>query len=155
MTEPVVPTLAPVFRVAATVGPVEDLGVTSAGHRRIVAILGGTVTGERFSGTVQPGGADWQVLRPDGTVEIDTRYTVRTAGGGLVHLRTQGLRTGRPEVLEAILAGAQVDPSEYYFRLAVRVETADPALAWLQRVLLVASAVRTSTDVVYDAYELT
>lgn len=158
LSEPVpvlpVPGLERVFRVDAVVGPVRDLGVTRAGHRRIVDILGGRVSGG-IEAEVLAGGADWQIVQPDGTVEIDTRYTAATAGGGLVHLRTRGLRTGPPEVLQALLSGAPVAPTAYAFRLVVDVETSVPELAHLQRCVLVAAALRTADRVTYDAYRLT
>ena len=75
------------FRVEVLVGPIEDHGMTSAGHRRVVPIVGGRIF-DGVDAEVLPGGADWQVVRPDGAIEIDTRYTARTADGALLHLRT-------------------------------------------------------------------
>ena len=54
-----------------------DLGETAHGHRRIIPIAGGSFTGPRLEGMVVPGGADWQVIHPDGVVDIDTRYTLK------------------------------------------------------------------------------
>src|SRR5271154_4723338 len=79
MTAPV-PGLEPAFEVDARLGPLEDHGVTRAGHRRVVAVAGGRVSG-LFDAEILPGGADWQIVRPDGAVEIDTRYSARTAAG--------------------------------------------------------------------------
>ena len=74
-----VPGLEPAFTVDARLGPLADHGVTRAGHRRVVPIAGGRVGGlpdgrTRLDAEILPGGADWQVVRPDGTIEIDTRY---------------------------------------------------------------------------------
>jgi hypothetical protein len=132
-----------------------DLGVTDAGHRRIVPIVGGTVTGERFSGVVVPGGADWQVIQADGATTIDTRYLLRAADGALVYLRTAGVRAGPPEVLAALARGEEPDPSSYYFRVTATFETSAPQHAWLTRVLTVAVARRRASAVVYDAYTVT
>jgi hypothetical protein len=151
--EPPATGLERVFRAAVLVGPVEDYGMTRAGHRRIVAILGGTLS-HGIEAEVLPGGADWQVLRPDGTLEIDTRYSARTAEGELLHLRTRGLRSGTPEVLEALLRGEAVDSSDYYFRVALTVETSAARLAWLQDSLLVAAAARSAEWVSYDAFRV-
>jgi uncharacterized protein DUF3237 len=95
--DPPVPRLEPAFDVAATLGPLEDHGVTRVGHRRVVPIAGGRVTG-LIDAEILPGGADWQVIRADGTIEIDTRYTARTAGGEYVHFRTSGVRSGPPDL---------------------------------------------------------
>lgn len=151
---PPVPALEPLFHLECRVGPVQDFGVTSAGHRRIVDLLGGTVTGA-LAGEVLPGGADWQIVRDDGTVEIDTRYAIRTTDGDLVHVRTRGVRSGPPGVVEALLRGEDIPPSQYYFRLVVTVETSAERHADLQRTLIVASALRSADTVVYDAYRLT
>ena len=141
------------FRVEVLVGPVEDHGMTSAGHRRVVPIVGGRIF-DGLDAEVLPGGADWQVVRADGTIEIDTRYTARTADGALLHLRTHGVRAGSPEVLEALLRGAQVPAREYAFRRHVMVETSAPAHEALQRELVVAAAARGEGLVVYDAYRM-
>ncbi|MFI7546822.1 DUF3237 family protein [Actinoplanes sp. NPDC049599] len=154
MSAPAVPGLETAFEVEARLGALEDHGMTRAGHRRVVPIIGGRVTG-LFAADILPGGADWQLVRPDGAIEIDTRYSARTAGGGHVYIRTSGVRTGRPEILEALLRGDPVDPSEYYFRLGVRLETADPALAALEQSLFVASAIREADRVRYTAYRVT
>ena len=37
-----------------------DVGLTPMGHRRVVNIQGGHFEGDLISGTVLPGGADWQ-----------------------------------------------------------------------------------------------
>ena len=55
------------------------VGHGPTGERRIVPILGGTVVGPRLSGDILPGGADYQLIRPDGVAEIEARYTLRLA----------------------------------------------------------------------------
>ena len=142
-----------VFRADVLVGDVEDHGVTRAGHRRVIPILGGRLS-RGVDAEVLPGGADWQVVHDDGVLEIDTRYSARTADGGLLHLRTRGVRSGPPEVLEALLRGAPVAASDYYFRIVVTVETSVPALRHLQDSLIVAAAARSADRVVYDAYRV-
>lgn len=154
VSAPAVPGLEVAFQVAARLGPPEDHGVTRAGHRRVVPIVGGRISGS-FDADILPGGADWQVIRPDGAIEIDTRYSARTADGAHIYLRTSGIRSGAPEVLDALLRRDPVDPSDYYFRLAVRLETSDPRLAELEQSLFVASAIREANTVRYTAYRLT
>jgi hypothetical protein len=154
VTAPAVPGLEAAFDVEVRLGPMEDHGTTRAGHRRVVPIVGGRVTG-LFEAEILPGGADWQIVRPDGGIEIDTRYSARTATGGHVYLRTSGVRSGPPEILSALLRGDPVAPSDYYFRIGVRVETADPALTHLEQSLFVASAIREADTVRYTAYRVT
>ena len=38
----------------------------------MVPIVGGTVSGPKLNGTVEPGGADWQVVHPGGMITVDT-----------------------------------------------------------------------------------
>lgn len=148
------PALEYAFEVAASLGPLEDHGMTRAGHRRVVPIASGRVTG-LFDAEILPGGADWQLVRPDGAVEIDTRYTARTPAGEYVHFRTSGIRSGPPGVLQALLRGEPVSPSEYYFRVGVYLETSAPRLAALQQSIFVASAIREADRVAYTAYRVT
>ena len=155
-----VPGLEPAFTVDARLGPLEDHGVTRAGHRRVVPIAGGRVRGlpdgqTRLDAEILPGGADWQVVRPDGTIEIDTRYSARTPAGEHLHFRTAGVRSGPPDVLAALLRGEDVDPASYYFRVAVYLETSAPRLAFLERSIFIASAVRGADSVSYTAYRVT
>ena len=149
-----VPGLEPAFTVDARLGPLEDHGVTRAGHRRVIAVAGGRVSGV-LDAEILPGGADWQLVRPDGAIEIDTRYSARTAAGEYVHFRTSGVRSGPPDVLAALLRGENVDPASYYFRVAVYLETSAPRLAFLERSIFVASAVRGADTVSYVAYRVT
>jgi len=161
-----VPGLEPAFTVDARLGPMEDHGVTRAGHRRVFPVAGGRVAavaggradelfGGPFAADILAGGADWQLVRPDGSIEIDTRYSARTAAGEFVHFRTSGVRSGPPAVLAALLRGEAVDPASYYFRVAVYLETSAPRLAALERSVFVASAVRGADSVAYTAYRVT
>ena len=149
-----VPSLERAFDVDARLGPLEDHGMTRAGHRRVVPVAGGQVSG-MFDAEILPGGADWQLVRPDGAIEIDTRYSARTPAGEYVHFRTSGVRSGPPEILEALLRGEPVDPAEYYFRVAVHLETSAPRLAILEQSIFVASAIREADRVSYTAYRVT
>lgn len=151
---PPVPSLEPAFEVVVHVGGVDDYGVTRAGHRRVIAITGGRVTGS-ITGEILTGGADWQLVRPDGTLEIDGRYSARTDAGDLLYLRVAGVRSGEPAVLDALLRGDAVDASTYYFRTVVTIETAAPHLAHLQRSVFVASCIRDADAVRYTAYRVT
>lgn len=135
--------------------PVLDLGDSHWGRRRVINIIGGSFQGPRLTGAVLPGGADWQVLHPDGMASIDTRYTLRTHDGAHLYLSTSGVRHGPPEVLRRLAAGEEVDPAEYYFRLFCRFETGDERYRWLNRTLAVASATRTTEAVRYAAFTVT
>jgi hypothetical protein len=151
----ITPGLELITTVSVRLDPILDLGDTQWGRRRVVNIVGGSFRGDRLTGEVLPGGADWQVVHADGAITVDTRYTLRTHDGAVIYLQTTGYRTGSAEVLARLGAGEAVDPSEYYFRLFCRFETGAPEYTWLNTSVVVASAARRRTEVVYDAYLVT
>lgn len=148
------PTLVRAFDVRVDVGAPDDHGETDEGRLRLVPILGGAIIGNG-DGEIMPGGGDWQLIRHDGTIQIDATYSARTSSGGLLRIRAKGVRTGSPEVLARLQRGEQVDPSEYYFRTAVSIDSAEPEWEWTQRTLLLASACRQASSVHYRTYRLT
>ena len=83
-----------------------------AGQRRVIGIAGGTFDGPLMSGEILPGGADWQILQPDGTAIVTARYTLRTRDGELILVDSRGVRTGAPDVLDALRRGELRDPDE-------------------------------------------
>ena len=150
--EPVPPHLELLARFRATLAQPLELGQTPWGRRRVIGVTGGDFAGPRLSGTLLPGGADWQVVHEDGTATIDTRYTLECHDGALISVATHGCRHGPREVLKRIADGELVDPSEYYFRVSIQYETSAPRYDWLNRVVAIASAVRLAGQVMYDAY---
>ena len=150
--EPVAPRLELITRVRATLAEPLELGPTPWGRRRVIGVTGGEFDGPLLSGKVLPGGADWQIVHADGAATIDTRYTLECQDGALISVATRGCRRGPREVLERIARGEPVDPSEYYFRVSIQYETSAPEYEWLNWIVAVASALRLSDQVVYDAY---
>lgn len=148
-----IPALEPAFEVVVDLGPLEDHGDTRAGHRRVVPITGGEVSGG-VSGRILPGGADYQVLRADGAIDVDARYTLVTDAGSFVLIHARGIRSGAREVLESLLHGEVVAPSEYYFRTVLTLETSAPELAHLEHSVFVAVAARDAERVRYSAYRV-
>jgi hypothetical protein len=96
---------------------------------------------------VLPGGADWQIVRSDGVVEIQARYTLDLDRLGLVYVVNSGIRRADPAVIARLNAGEPVDESEYYFRTAPQFETADPAAQWLMQSIFVATGKRNPASV--------
>jgi len=66
------------FSVKVLLGPPLELGPTPSGFRRVIPIVGGTVSGDLS------GGADWNVVRADGSVELSARYELLLEGGAAV-----------------------------------------------------------------------
>lgn len=131
------------FEIAVTIGPPLEVGDTPHGKRRIIPITGGRFEGPNIAGVVLPGGADWQVVRPDGLAEIEARYTLQTHDGTLIYITNVGMRHGPPEVMRRLAAGEPVKPEEYYFRTVPRFELkTGTAYDWLTRSLFVATGSR-------------
>ena len=148
------PKLVFAFELRAQVGPPAELGEVAHGRRRIVPILGGTVKGPGFNAKVVPGGADWQMIQPDGFTELDTRYTLETDKGELVYVQNAGIRDAEPDVMKRLLAGEIVDPKLVYFRTVPKFETSAPALQWLPRSVFIGVGERFPTEVVVRFYRL-
>ena len=147
------PSLTRVFRLEATVGEPLDLGDLAQGRRRIVPLTGGTFTGPELNGKLLPGAsADWQVVLPDRTAVGDVRYTLQTDGGDLLYVQSRGVRHGSPEVLARLARGEDVDASEYTFRTSTQIETAAPALDWLNKGVLISVGARQPDRVIYETY---
>jgi hypothetical protein len=146
--------LQPLFKAEITLAPPQELGDTPHGRRRIIGITGGRFSGERLSGRVLPGGADWQVIRADGVAQLDARYTLETADGVLIFVKNQGIRHGAADVLKKLAAGEAVDPSLYYMRTTPSFETGDARYSWLNRMVCVATGARRAAAIELDVYEV-
>jgi Protein of unknown function (DUF3237) len=147
------PKLRHVYRLDADLAAPIDLGDTPQGHRRIVALTGGRAEGPDFNAELlATGGADWQLVRASGSSVADIRYTLKTDRGAVLYVQSHGIRHGKPEVLARLAAGENVDASEYTFRTAVTIETADPELAWVNDGVFIAVGGREPSGVSYDVY---
>ncbi|MDH4093752.1 MAG: DUF3237 domain-containing protein [Betaproteobacteria bacterium] len=142
------------MRIAADVGEVVTMGGGPLGERRVVSIDGGTFEGPQLAGRIEPGGADWQIVRADGVLDIDARYVLRTAAGAAIRVVSQGYRYGPPEVLASLASGEAVAPERYFFRTVMRFETGAPDLLWLNRSIAVASAERKARQVLLESWRL-
>ncbi|MFO7285382.1 MAG: DUF3237 domain-containing protein [Gammaproteobacteria bacterium] len=136
------PKLTLAFEMHVQVAQPVDLGEVTHGRRRIVEILGGTFEGPEIKGRVVPGGADWQMIQPDGFSELDTRYSLETDQGEIIYVQNFGIRHAPPEVMRKLNAGESVDPSLVYFRTMPRFETSSPRLQWLVRSVFIGTGER-------------
>ena len=141
------PRLTFAFEVRAQVAAPTEVGEVAHGRRRIVQILGGTFEGPGIKGKVLPGGADWQMIQPDGFSELDTRYTLETDKGQIIYVQNAGVRHAPPDVMNRLLAGETVDPALVYFRTVPKFETSAPELQWLARTVFVGTGERYPSDV--------
>ncbi|MGZ5179844.1 MAG: DUF3237 domain-containing protein [Ramlibacter sp.] len=137
-----IPQLEFFAELAVEVGPPVEVGRTLRGLRRMVPITGGQVRGNGWTARVLPGGADWQLVVGDTLAELQAHYVLETDGGDRIYVRNQAIRHAPAEVTARLLRGEPVDPAQVYFRCMPALETAAPALAWVNERLFVGSGVR-------------
>jgi hypothetical protein len=139
------PILEPVADLTVFVAtPIEAgqvTGLNSRGRRRIIPITGGKVTG-KLSGTVLPGGADFQIVVSDTCADLDARYLLQLDNGEHVFVMNRALRRGSVEDIAKLVRGEPVDPAAIYFRCAPTFEVSSPSLAWLTESLFVGTGAR-------------
>ena len=80
---------------------------------------------------------------------------IRADDGGLIEVRSDGLRHGPAEVMQRLARGEEVDPGEYFFRTLVRFTTGAPAWLHLNRVMALAVGRREARRVILDFYRIT
>ena len=80
-----------VYESIVDIAPVQPLGVSPYGERRIVPITGGTFEGPALRGKVLAGGADRQLVRRDGAVNLDAVYELQTDDGVIISVRNRVL----------------------------------------------------------------
>ena len=149
------PELVPLFDLRADLAEPFDFGITPVGHRRVINIVGGAFEGPRLRGVVLPGGADWQIIQPNGVAVLDARYTLRSSDGHFIQVTSLGMRHGPPEVMQRLARGEDADPNAYYFRTVLRFEAGAAVLEWMNRIIAVAAGIRTRSAVQLEAYEVT
>jgi hypothetical protein len=144
----------PLFVMRLAVRSVVVVGATPGGTRRIGQVSGGTFEGERLSGVVSDGGADWQTVRTDGCTTLDVRLVLKTADDSLVGMTYRGLRHGPADVIRRLEQGEVVDPASYYFRISPTFETAAAKYDWLNRIVAVGVGLRRADGPVYSIFEV-
>jgi hypothetical protein len=148
------PKLEFIFEATVTLDPVQELGITTYGKRRIIPITGGTFQGPNIKGTILAGGADWQTVRTDDSADLEARYTLKTDDGVLIYIQNMGVRTGKPEVLARLGKGEKVDPSEYYMRTSAKFEVTEGKYAWLTKAVVISTGMRNANSVILKFYKV-
>jgi hypothetical protein len=149
------PELEFLFEVTATLAPPQELGKTVYGNRRVINITGGTVTGPKIKGEVLAGGADWQVVREDGTADLMAKYSLKTDDGVIILVENTGIRTAPKEVLDRLAKGEEVNPSEYYMRTSAKMEVrAGSKYDWLNKAVIISTGMRKASSVVIHFYRV-
>src|SRR5262249_19779390 len=117
-------------------------------------VTSGAFAGPRLRGTVVPGEADWLLVRPDGSTELDVRLALRTEDQQLLYMTYRGLLHVPPDVDRRLQDGEPVDPGEDYFRTGPCFETASERYCWLNRLMAVGLGQREPDGVRYRVYAI-
>lgn len=115
--------LEPLCTFTARLSKTELVATTPLGRRIIGPIHGATLTGERVR-AVQRGtsAADWLVMGPDGTVQIDVRLVFVTDDGARLYLEY----LGRADWSGGVMSGPVYSVPTF--------STDDPRYSWLNSV---------------------
>jgi len=140
--------------IQVNVGKPLEVGLTPQGMRRIIPITGGTFEGPRLKGIVFPGGADWQVIDANYHTQLEARYSLQTDDGIVIAVINRGVRRGPKEVMQRLIQGEEVNPTEYYFRTTPFFEVDSEKYAWLNHYLLVATCERHPTIVSIRVFQI-
>lgn len=143
------------FRIRIELHPIQTVGDTPLGHRRVIPVSGGRFEGERLSGTILGhGGADWLLRRGDFSFQQDVRLTLETDDGAIILMSYRGVRYSSTEVRERLSRGEQVGASEYYLRTAPFFETASPDYAWINTIVAIGIGEIASGGATYEVFEV-
>ncbi|MGW1739329.1 DUF3237 domain-containing protein [Nocardia sp. NPDC001965] len=148
---------APLFDMVVDLFPPLDFGRGGPlGRRVLYGAAGGSFEGPRLRGEVPAGGGDWALYRPDGTMLLDVRLTLRVEDE-LVAMTYHG-RWVIPDDARAEMADpdtrARVDPARYYFRTTPLFETGSARLAWLNDIVAVATGYPVDGGVAYHVEQV-
>ncbi len=125
------------MRVEATLP--DDAGTGPFGHRMIVNVTGGQVSGDRLTGSVVGASGDWLLVGADGFARLDVRTTVRTADGAVIYVQYFGVAGPMTRAVQEILAGggSPMGYGEVYFFISPRLETGDARYGWVNQAVFV------------------
>ena len=149
---PEAPGLTFLAELSVAVGDPIDVGPTPEGHRRVIPITGGTVSGPTLNGRVLPGGADYQLLHTPILTELDARYVLETGDGDRIFVHNSALRHGSAQDIERLNRGEAVDAASIYFRCWPRLTAAAPEWDWLNTRLAVGTGERHPDRVVIRVF---
>ncbi|MBN1605808.1 MAG: DUF3237 family protein [Polyangiaceae bacterium] len=113
------------FQISAT----HDVGNTPYGHRRLLDVKGGTITGDKLKGSVVTGGLEYELTLSNGVVEFQGINILKTSDNALIFVRSCGVapdESSTPRVIpdfEATTSGSYAFLNTGKF-VATRVATA-------------------------------
>lgn len=128
ITDVPAPTTEIAIELRVTIAPAVSVGQSDAGTRQFIPITGGRFKGDGIQGEVMAGGADWQLVRPDGVVEVHALYSLRTDDGAVIVVDNSGII-----VPAAAPAAAGAAPPAAYMRTVPQFHAPKGKYEWLNK----------------------
>ncbi|PAD37967.1 hypothetical protein CHH53_13650 [Terribacillus sp. 7520-G] len=147
------PSLEKVAALTIDVAKPLSAGQTGSGLRRLIPIESGTITG-KIEGRILPGGADSQIIRPDGRTDLSARYVIETSGGEIIYLENNGIRQVDAAYRDRAAQGEIIAPEHVYFRTVPTFETGSEQYRWLMDKIFIGAATRLKDQVLLDIYQV-
>jgi hypothetical protein len=100
------------FSITLDISAEHEVGDTPYGYRRLLDVSGGTITGDRLSGSVDSGGLEYELTLSNGVMEYQGINILSTSDGSKIFVRSCGVapdENSTPRVVpdfEATTSGA-------------------------------------------------
>ncbi len=130
-----------------------QIGKTSAGHRAIAPVTGGSFDGRRLKGTVAPG-SDWFLVEPDGSLLIDVRLTLTTEDGVTIYLSYTGAMRGKGDAMARFAKGELLQEADYNLIIQAKLECGDKRYSWLNGLPVVGVGKQTLSGPAYSMFSI-
>lgn len=128
-----------VFSVALSVSATHDVGNTQFGKRRQLDVSGGTITGDKFSGTVLTGGLDYELTLSTGAMELEEVLVYKASDNTSIFVRNCGVAA----------------PGDSVVRIVPDIEApTSSSYAWLNTTKLVGTRKVSGDKIQLDVYDV-
>ncbi|WP_437896876.1 DUF3237 domain-containing protein [Sorangium sp. So ce124] len=91
-----------VLRATLQLGATHDVGTTQFGHRRLLDVKGGTLTGDKAQATFLTGGMDLELTLSNGSVELEEINILKASDGTPILMRTCGVAAAGDDVVRIV-----------------------------------------------------
>ena len=114
----------------------------------MIPITGGTFEGPLVRGTIEKGGADYQLISADGKrTTLEAIYSIKTDDGVYIHVRNQGI----------VYTGKDASGNDtFYFKAAPKFEAPmDSKYAWLNNAIYICTpSFDTPSTILLDVWKV-
>lgn len=79
------------FSISFQISATRDVGNTQYGHRKLLEVKGGTITGDKIKGSVNTGGLEYELVLSNGVVEYQGINILKTSDNVMIYVRSCGV----------------------------------------------------------------